>query len=229
MQTQKSIDNNQITPTLDRQIDEITPDISSVCGKNLRTLPLENLKMVVNYVMALKTEVNSSAHYRKDIIDLLTKFGLKYNFKDVTRDDVISFLDSFRKPETVDPLHKWIGTYNIYPVHLIRFFKWFYAPDIERTKRPKPAVVDNIPELKRKEKSIYKPSDLWTPEDDLLFLKYCPSKRDKCYHAISRDLSARPHEILKLKIRDTSFKTVPSGRQYVEVVVNGKTGTRPIP
>jgi hypothetical protein len=136
--------------------------------------------------MALKTEVNSSARYRKDIIDLLTKFGLKYNFKDVTRDDVISFLDSFRKPETVDPLHKWIGTYNIYRVHLIRFFKWLYAPDIERTKRPKPTVVDNIPELKRKEKSIYKPSDLWAPEDDLLFLKYCPSKRDKCYHAISK-------------------------------------------
>jgi hypothetical protein len=41
--------------------------------------------------MALKIEVNSSAHYRKDIIDLLTKFGLKYNFKDVTRDDVISY------------------------------------------------------------------------------------------------------------------------------------------
>jgi hypothetical protein len=67
-------------------------------------------------------------------------------------------------------------TYNIYRVHLIRFFEWFYAPDIERTKRPKPAVVDNIPQLRRKEKSIYKPSDLWTPEDDLLFLKYCPSK-----------------------------------------------------
>ena len=61
-----------------------------------------------------------------------------------------------------------------------------------------------------------------------LFLKYCPSKRDKCYHAISRDLSARPHEILKLKIRDLSFKKIGTS-QYVEVVVNGKTGTRPIP
>jgi hypothetical protein len=40
MHTQKSIDNNQITPTLDRQIDEITADISNVCGKNLMTLPL---------------------------------------------------------------------------------------------------------------------------------------------------------------------------------------------
>jgi Transcription factor TFIIB repeat len=64
--------------------------------------------------------------------------------------------------------------------------------------------------------------------DDILFLKYCPSKRDCCYHAISRDLSARPHEILKLKIRDVVFKTT-GNYQYAEVVVNGKTGTRPIP
>jgi hypothetical protein len=177
MQTQKSIDNNQIPPALDRLIDEITADMSKVCGKNLRTLSLENLKMVVNYVIALKTEVNLSTHYKKDIIDLLTKFGLRYNFKDVTRDDVVAFLDSFRKPESVDPLHKWIGTYNIYRVHLIRFFKWFFAPDIERTKRPKPAVVDNIPELKRKEKSIYKPRDLWTPLFTNIVLTFHLQKR----------------------------------------------------
>lgn len=89
-------------------------------------------------------------------------------------------------------------------------------------------MLENIPGLKRKEKSIYKPSDLWTSQDDLLFLKYCPSKRDRCYHAISRDLSCRPHEILRLKIKDLSFKFVGSS-QYAEVVVNGKTGTRPIP
>jgi hypothetical protein len=80
----------------------------------------------------------------------------------------------------VDPLHKWIGTYNIYREHLLRFFKWLHSPDIEPKKRSKPSVVDNIPELKRKEKSIYKPSDLWTQQDDLLFLKYCSSKRERC-------------------------------------------------
>ena len=110
----------------------------------------------------------------------------------------------------------------------MRFFKWLYSPDIEPDKRPKPAVIENIPQLKRKEKSIYKPSDLWTQQDDLLFLKFCPSKRDKCYHAISRDTSCRPHEIVKLKIRDIVFKTVGSN-QYAEALVNGKTGSRPIP
>jgi hypothetical protein len=89
-------------------------------------------------------------------------------------------------------------------------------------------VIRNIPGFKRKEKSIYKPSDLWTEEDDSLFLKYCPSKRDRCYHMMSRDLSARPHEILGLKIKDVVFKTNGT-QQYAEVLVNGKTGSRHIP
>jgi hypothetical protein len=64
-------------------------------------------------------------------------------------------------------LHKWIGTYNLYRVLLIRFFRWLYYPDIEQKKRPKPSIVDNTPQLKRKEKSRYKPTDLWTTEDDI--------------------------------------------------------------
>ena len=98
---------------------------------------------------------------------------------------------------------------------------------MEYKKGTPPTVIQNIPQLKRREVSIYKPCYLWTPLDDLLFLKYCPSLREKCYHAMSRDLSCRPAEILKLKIRDVSFKTIGNS-QYGEVVVNGKTGTRPI-
>jgi hypothetical protein len=89
----------------------------------------------------------------------------------------------------MDPLHKRVGTYNVFRIHLLRFFKWLYAPNVKPKLRPKPAVINNIPRLKRNEISIYTPSDLWTQKEDLLFLKYCPSKRDKCYHAISRDSS----------------------------------------
>ena len=69
---------------------------------------------------------------------------------------------------------------------------------------------------------------MWTQEDDLVFLRFCPSRREQCYHAISWDLSCRPHEILKLKIKDVKFKTTGKS-QYAEVVVNGKTGTRALP
>jgi integrase len=148
----------------------------------------------------------------------------------LSREQIFEFLDRLRKPEASDPLHKWIGTYNIYRMHIVRFFKWLYYPDIEPQKRPKPSVIENIPRLRRKEISIYKPSDLWTNEDDAISLRYCPSKRMKCYHAVSRDTSCRPHEILKLRIKDIVFKTIASNHhQYAEVLVNGKTGSRHLP
>ena len=81
--------------------------------------------------------------------------------------------------------------------------------------------------LERKQ-SIYKPTDLWTQEDDQLFLRYCPSKRERCYHMISRDTGCRPHEILGLRIKDVVFK-MANDRQYAEVLVNGKTGSRCVP
>jgi integrase len=146
----------------------------------------------------------------------------------MTRDDILNFLDSLRKDDTEDLMHKWIGSYNLRLTSFKRFFKWLYNQNMEPSKQPKPHVIENIPPLKRKEQSIYKPSDLWTSEDDLLFLKYCPSKRIKCFHAMSRDTSCRPHELLKLRIRDVVFKSIDN-RQYAEVLVNGKTGSRHIP
>ena len=178
----------------------------------------------------MNTEINPSNNYRQTTIQLLiqlSKFVSK-PFNLMTRDDIIGFLDNLRKPESLDPLHKWIGTYNLYNVQLTRFFRWLYSPGIEPDKRQKPKVIENIPRLKRKEKSIYKPDDLWTNDEDLLFLRYCPSRRIKCYHFIIRDTGCRPHELLKLKIKDVAFKSV-NNRQYAEIQVNGKTGQRNLP
>jgi integrase/recombinase XerD len=193
----------------------------------------ENVLTICDYISSLKSEINPSDNYRRGTIVSLCTFSTFFKntkpFKEIAREDVLSFLDSFRKIESVDPLHRWIGTYNLYRIHLMRFFKWLYSPNIEQMKRPKPSIIENIPQLKRKEKSIYKPTDLWTPEDDSLFLKYCPNARDRCYHAMSRDSAARPHELLKLRIKDVVFKLTPDKKQYAEILVNGKTGTRHIP
>jgi integrase/recombinase XerD len=219
-----------------RKIENATEGLSLNCFNFLHNLVLptnkENALLICDYISALKSESNPSNSYRKNTIIILCKFSLFFKtklFKQITREDILSFLDSFRKIESVDPLHKWIGTYNLYAIQLMRFFKWLYYPDIEQDKRPKPYVIENIPKLKRKEKSIYKPTDLWTPEDDSLFLKYCPNPRDRCYHAMSRDSAARPHELLKLRIKDVVFKLTPDKKQYAEILVNGKTGTRHIP
>lgn len=191
----------------------------------------ENNKVISDYVKCLGNEIRLSENYKKlnaTILVYVSEFHSNKKFKEMIKDDIISFLNSLRKKEDKDPLHSWVSTYNIYLIILSRFFKWLYHSDLSPKERPKPSCID-IASLKRKEQSIYKPTDLWSQEDDLLFLKYCPSKRDKCYHAISRDSSCRPHELLKLKIKDVVFKMAPNGQQYAEVLVNGKTGQRHIP
>ena len=193
----------------------------------------ENASTIIDYLFSMHNEINPSISYKTNQIITLSQLSESYNnqkpFLQMTRDDILAYLNNCRKSEEIDPLHKWIGTYNTRRIYMLRFFKWLYNPDIEPAKRPTPEhVIGNIPSFKRKETSIYKPTDLWTEEDDALFLKYCPSKRDKCYHTVSRDLSARPHEILGLKIKDIIFKTNGT-QQYAEVLVNGKTGTRHIP
>jgi site-specific recombinase XerD len=137
-----------------------------------------NERIIADYIQARKTETNLAESTQRVMTDNLNRFSkyLKKDFKDITRDDLISFLNSLRKTEIQDSNHQWIGTYNLYLVTISTFFKWFFYPKIEPKQRPKPGVVQNLKQLKRKEKSAYKPTDMWTHEDDLLFLKYCPPK-----------------------------------------------------
>jgi integrase/recombinase XerD len=47
---------------------------------------------------------------------------------------------------------------------------------------------------------------------------------------MSHDSACRPHELLRLRIKDLVFKITPDKtKQYAEVLVNGKTGSRSIP
>lgn len=65
---------------------------------------------------ARKTESNLSDDFQTLVtktINFLCKHTNK-NLNSVTRDDIISFLNSLRKSETADPHHKWIGTHNTY-------------------------------------------------------------------------------------------------------------------
>jgi integrase len=219
------------------EINEATEGIQK-CFKNmiLRLRNQDNALTIARFIIANKNEINLSDTYRRSLISNLSNLSKFFDnqakpFSEMTREDVQAFLNSFRKTEEKDPLHKWIGTYNHYLVVISKFFKWLYYPDlstIERQKQKKPSVIDNLSQLRRKEKSTIQPTDLWTQDDDQLFLKYCPSVRERCYHMIARDTSCRPHEILKKRIKDVVFK-MASDRQYAEVLVNGKTGSRSVP
>jgi integrase/recombinase XerD len=237
---------NNVNPTiLDRKIVLATEGFTTnrfceMVLKDRSRLSEENALTICEYIIAMNREINPRLSYKRYIIEFVSELsravGIEKKFIDMTRDDILCYLDKCRKPENEDPLHKWIGSYNIKLVVLSRFFKWLYYPNIEDPKRRseisalerKPKCIMGLKQLKRKEISCYKPSDLWTQEDDLLFLKWVTNKRDRCYHAMARDLSARPHEILNLKVKDIVFKAA-GNKQYAEVSVNGKTGSRHIP
>lgn len=215
-----SMTSGSVTSTysdIERKIENTIEELPSECFNYLakRVLPVsrENVLIICDYISSLKSEINPSRSYKGSTIIVLCKLSIFFKndktFKEITREDLLSFLNSFRKTESIDPMHKWIGTYNLYRIQLMRFFKWLYSPSIDYKERPKSEVIENIHQIRRKEKSIYKPTDLWTQEDDSLFLKYCPNARDRCYHAMSRDSACRPHELLKLRVKDVIFKLTP--------------------
>jgi hypothetical protein len=116
----------------------------------------------------------------------------------MSREDIISdYLNSLKRPAAIDPDQKWINTHNQRAMVFSRFFKWMTQPDLRPEERQLPPMLKGLRFTQRKgPKTHVKPTDLWTLEDDALFLKYCEDPRLACYHTMSRDTSARPGELL---------------------------------
>jgi integrase len=205
-----SINSNSSVNPLDRKIDLVTDGIQPFYKKILKDkLSKKNASTVCDYIISNKRESNVGIYSVKLKIQTLVNFSefigtnksLSKESAEVTKDDVHMFLERYRNDERADPLHKWIGTYNLKLVILLQFFKWLYDPDNPDPKSKKaPSIIAGIKRYRRKEESIYTPEDLWTEEDDLLFLKYVSSVRDRCYHMVSRDTACRPSELLNTRI-----------------------------
>jgi integrase len=194
-----------------------------------------NGQALSDYINAELVERNIADSTREWKVKTLTwlsdYFQHQKTFRGMTRQDILGYLNSLRKTVDADPEQRWIGTYNNRVLVLTKFFRWLYKPnEPDYKKRKTPACMSGIKQLPKKTKTPYKPADLWTPAEHDVFLRYCPLKRDRCYHAMARDTSARPHELLKLKIGDVQFKVEPStGKQYAEILVSGKTKSRTLP
>jgi hypothetical protein len=164
-----------------------------------------NAAILCDYLVAEQNELNIKESTKESTIKRIIWFSAFLNhktFNEITKDDILTYLNSrIKKPASVDPTHKWIGTYNGTQMVFSSFFKWLYNPDEpDNRKRITPPCMRGIKKLPRQEKSPFKPSDLWNTEEHGVFLKYCPSKRDVCYHAMANDTSARPSELLNLRI-----------------------------
>jgi len=116
-------------PLLDSKIDLITEGLDPQYANRLMGLSsTDDIRTIVDFILSMKTETNLSDSHKISYINCLcslSKFhGKIKTLREMSRDDVLHFLDSFRKSENADSLHKWIGTYNLYRALLIYFFKW---------------------------------------------------------------------------------------------------------
>jgi integrase len=224
---------------LTNKIDYITqynskPYFKSALLKLSRANP-ENGSIICDYILAEQTQMNIKESTKEGKIKVLTwlsnHFHNKKSFRDTTKQDILEYLNGLRKPLSEDPTRKWIGSYNSRQMIFNKFFRWLYSPDEPETaRRMTPPCMTGIRKLPHQEKSPYRPSNLWNAREHATFLKYCPSKRDRCYHAMANDMSARPHELLNLKIKDIVFKLTEEGSQYAEVLITGgKTKPRTLP
>jgi integrase len=232
--------NNDNLIDLEKKIELLTKGSSSYYNSLFKKLSIENMDNAKILYDFLESEYNiqnvklSTIVTHIKAICLFSEYLSYKDFEKITKEDIIYYLSSLRKIESDDPTHKWIGTYNTRQMVLNKFFRWLYNHhqnnESDHEKWITPSYMQGIKQLSRKEKSPYKPSDIWTNKDHALFLKYCPEKRDKCYHAMANDTSCRPHELLSLKLKDIKFKVSSTGIQYAEVhIVESKTKPRTIP
>src|SRR5919206_1615774 len=128
-----SSDNDKQLALLDRRITMATEGFTTdrfceLVLKDRSRLSKENALTICDYIIAMKREVNPRLSYKKSTIqfssELSRAVGIEKKFIDMARDDILCYLDNCRKTENEDPLHKWIGSYNIKLVILSRFFKW---------------------------------------------------------------------------------------------------------
>jgi integrase len=238
---------DHINYELEKKIDYITQSFSQNFLKNkLKNLAQknpDNANVICDYIIVEQTEFNIKDSTKKGKIKALVYLSNYLqdtkSFKVMTKQDILDHLNTFRKisnnknNNSSDNYNdnKWIGTYNFRQMIFNKFFKWLYNPDEPISKNRKtPSCMIGIKKLPRKIQSKYNPSDIWDPREHSIFLKYCHSKRDKCYHAIANDTSARPHELLNLRIKDIKFHLTEEGKQYAIVrITDGKTGPRTVP
>ena len=118
----------------DRKIELVKEGLQPYISNYFKILGIINGTILADYIIAARSESNISDNYKKEIIKDLFKlsefFNYKKSFKEITRNDLLLYLNSLRKPEPLDPLHKWIGTYNLRLAIFQSFFKWLHYPDI---------------------------------------------------------------------------------------------------
>jgi hypothetical protein len=117
---------------LERNIDSITNGLSrpyfNKIWKELAKKNLGNAIVICDYIIAEQIEINIQNSTKESKIKVLTWLSNHFNdqisFKNMTKNDILDFLNKLRKTAVEDPTSKWIGSYNGRQIILTKFFRW---------------------------------------------------------------------------------------------------------
>jgi site-specific recombinase XerD len=150
------VENNGSYTEIRHRITEATLDLNKRYYTLMaKIMSVHNADILANFIISSRKErtiaVNTVMIYIVGI-SYLENFHKHKDLDKMNRNDIISFLDSYRKPESVDPLHRWINTYNIRLTAVSKFFKWLYSSKFDPTTIP--PIISGIKRLNRKEELV---------------------------------------------------------------------------
>lgn len=221
-------------PTMHRRLEQLLQGLKSNTPRYKLAELSENHKSVLADFLAEITYKESVAPNTKGAyinnLYYLVKDTRGKQFREMTSMDIDLYLQSHHRPLALDPKQKWVNSHNVRGSMFMKFFKWLYYPDLPAESRPKPDVIKNITIMPKPELTNVEAKDLWTAEEDRIFLKYCLDPRISWYHAASDDTSCRPGELLTKRFSDVKIK-VHNGKVFGEVEIGrgGKTKSRVVP
>ena len=137
----------------------------------------DNASIICDYIISEQNEINIKESTKegkiKVLLDLLKFLNYK-SLKAITKNDLLLYLNKYRKTDDEDPTHKWIGTWNNRHMILLKFFRWLFDsdnPDIKNRKTPQ--CMLGVKRLTKKEiRDIY-PQICGQPEN-VKFFKISP-------------------------------------------------------
>lgn len=103
-----------------------------------------NINILEDFYRYLK-DIGTSEGYQnqniKQITNLARYLGTKKTFYDLSKNEIITFLDTKIKSNAVDPDKKWITTWNDYLWRIKYFFRWLHNYKLVKERGEGPADV----------------------------------------------------------------------------------------
>jgi len=137
------------------RIDSITVNLRPYVKEAARAMAdanPENGGIQCDYIFAERTELNiadSTREWRIKVLTWLSKFFQhKKSYETMSKQDILQYLNTLRKPIDTDPDQRWIGTYNNRVLVFNKFFRWLYSPsEPDFRKRETPCCMKGIKQL----------------------------------------------------------------------------------